>query len=94
MIRLLIAIIASAAIQLALPARADTGRTSPAVRSMPRTAMDGSTICIHATAAQGCADYQAKLLRTVGQAAASSKSGISVNDLGRRQLDALIASVN
>ncbi len=94
MIRLFIAIVASAAIQLALPARADTGRTSPVVRTTPRTAMDGSTICVRTTAAQGCADYQARLLRTVGQAAAASKTDISVNDLGRRQLDALIASVN
>lgn len=94
-----IILIATAAIATlgALPAAADTARTIPAraaLAAATRTAMDGSTVCVRRAGAKGCADYQAQLLRTVGVKAAASNTNISVNDLGRRQLDALIASIN
>jgi hypothetical protein len=86
-------ILAAAASLAALPAAADTGRVVPA-RAAAKVAMDGSTVCLDTAASQRCAAYQAALLRTVGQKAAAQRTAISVNDLGRRQLDALIASVN
>lgn len=93
MIRL--ALIAAAALTAsALPAAADTGRSQSVRTPAARVAMDGSTVCLDTAASQRCAAYQAALLRTVGQKAAAQRTAISVNDLGRRQLDALIASVN
>lgn len=86
-------IVAAVATVAALPADADTARSQPA-RTAARVALDGSTVCLDTAASQRCADYQAALLRTVGQKAAGQRTAISVNDLGRRQLDALIASVN
>ena len=73
---------------------ADTGRSNPSRPVLVRTAMDGSTVCLKTAESAGCATYQAALLRTVGQKAAASRTNISVNDLGRRQLSALIASIN
>jgi hypothetical protein len=89
-------LIAAAALAtvLAFPAQADTGRATPSRPVVARTAMDGSTVCLNTAASTGCASYQASLLRTVGQKAAASRTNISVNDLGRRQLSALIASIN
>ncbi len=75
-------------------AHADTGRSNPSRPVLVRTAMDGSTVCLKTAESAGCATYQAALLRTVGQRAAASRTNISVNDLGRRQLSALIASIN
>lgn len=88
-------LIATAAVATlaALPAAANTARTVPARATIVRTAMDGSTICLRSADSRGCADYQAQLLRTVGQKAGAT-GDISVKDLGRRQLDALIASIN
>lgn len=87
-------IAAAAMTALAGTAQADTGRANPLRPVVVRTAMDGSTVCLNTAASAGCANYQAALLRTVGQRAAAARTNISVNDLGRRQLSALIASIN
>lgn len=95
MTRFALILATAAASLIAVPAAADTGRAAKPVRAAAaRVAMDGSTVCLDTAASQRCADYQAALLRTVGQKAAGQRTAISVNDLGRRQLDALIASVN
>lgn len=87
--------VAAAAAIAATPAFADTGRSLPDRGVfLPRTASDGSTVCIRTVAGQGCALYQAQLLRSVGQKAAARITPVSVNDLGRAQLNALIASIN
>lgn len=97
------ALIAPLAIVVAAPAHAEAVRpvsadavqaASAAATLKLRTAMDGSTVCLRAASSTSCASYQAQLLRTVGQKAAGQPRAITVNDLSRRQLDALIASVN
>lgn len=94
MIRETIIAAAAFAATLSGTAQADTGRAIPSRPVLVRTAMDGSTVCLRTAQSAGCATYQATLLRTVGQKAAASRTNISVNDLGRRQLSALIASIN
>lgn len=91
------ALLAAAAVlvaAIATPAAADTGRSLPGRGAMQRTAMDGSTVCVRGAASADCAAYQTQLLRAVGQKAAARTTPISVNDLGRAQLNALIASIN
>lgn len=95
--RRLTALVATAvALTAATAAAADTGRSLPGrgVVQLQRTALDGSTVCLRGTATDGCAAYQSQLLRSVGQKAAARTTPISVNDLGRAQLNALIASIN
>jgi hypothetical protein len=92
--RFALVLVAAAGGLAATSAAADTGRVAPRAPVAARIAMDGSTVCVDAAASRRCGDYQAALLRTVGQKAAAQRTAISVNDLGRRQLDALIASVN
>lgn len=94
MIRQTLIAAAAVAATLAGSAQADAGRAIPSRAVITRTAMDGSTVCLRTAESAGCASYQATLLRTVGQKAAASRTNISVNDLGRRQLSALIASIN
>ena len=93
--RRLSALIAAATVLVAVPAAADTGRSLPGRGvAIGRTALDGSTVCVRTVATRGCGEYQAQLIRAVGQKAAARTTPTSVNDLGRAQLNALIASIN
>ena len=74
------------------PARAQT-QTVVAGSVVQSLAAD-STSCLRGTGTKVCAEYQERLIRSVGRTAAAKDRTISVNELGRRQLDALVASIN
>lgn len=86
-----ILVLAALAATLAVPAAAQSTRAVP---TRTGNAADGSTICVRSTHSAGCRAYQERLLQSVGRSAARSERDISVNDLGRRQLNALVASIS
>lgn len=76
----------------AVPAAAQT--QTLVLGSAAQTLAADSTSCLRGVGSKLCSDYQEQLIRSVGRLAAARNRNISVDDLGRRQLDALVASIN
>lgn len=85
-------IAAASAAFAAAPAAAQT--QTVVAGSVVQTLAADSTSCLRGVGTKLCADYQERLIRSVGRTAAAKDRAISVDELGRRQLDALVASIN
>lgn len=90
--RLALIVAAAIAAVASIPAAAQTQAVVAGAVVQSLAADSGS--CLRGAGSKVCADYQERLIRSVGRTAAAKERGISVNELGRRQLDALIASIN
>ena len=80
-----------AGLATALPATADVGRASQPLHTVA-VQLDGNA-CARSLAAVGCSSYQTRLLAAAA-AKATGKDRGAMEVVGRRQLDALIASIN